>query len=150
MVGGGDIGSRSADKTDRRASRELIAAYHRSELRALLEHVRGGFEQLDSGEIDEFDLDTLIHHYKRSAAELEVLRIGRGSVAAGGERLDVPARAGRRAGLVGAGRSSAAPNSLISSPSHQRPAARQVELTCEEGCGHGAVNAVAPAVAVRQ
>jgi hypothetical protein len=32
--------------------------------------VRAGFAQLDSGEIDEFDLDDLIHHYKRSAGEL--------------------------------------------------------------------------------
>jgi hypothetical protein len=58
------------DKADRRASRELIAAYHQSQLRTLLEHVRAGFAQLDSGEIHEFDMDDLIHHYKRSAAEL--------------------------------------------------------------------------------
>ena len=49
---------------------ELIATYHQTQLRALLEHVRVGFAQLDAGEIDEFDLDDLIHHYKRSAAEL--------------------------------------------------------------------------------
>jgi hypothetical protein len=36
----------------------------------LLEHVRAGFAQLDAAQIDEFDLDELIHHYKRSAAEL--------------------------------------------------------------------------------
>jgi hypothetical protein len=70
VVGTGDAERRSADKADRRAARELIAAYHQSELRALLEHVRAGFAQLDAGEIDEFDLDDLIHHYKRSAAEL--------------------------------------------------------------------------------
>jgi hypothetical protein len=49
---------------------KLIAAYHQSELRTLLEHVRAGFTQLDAGEIDEFNLDDLIHQYKRSAAEL--------------------------------------------------------------------------------
>ena len=48
----------------------MIAAYHQSELRTLLERVRAGFNQLDAGEIDEFDLDDVIHHYKRSAAEL--------------------------------------------------------------------------------
>lgn len=48
----------------------MIAAYHQSELRTLLEHVRDGFAQLDAGEIDEFGLDDVIHHYKRSAAEL--------------------------------------------------------------------------------
>jgi hypothetical protein len=70
VVETGDTARRSGDKADRRAARELIAAYHQSELRSLLEHVRTGFAQLDSGEIDEFDLDDLIHHYKRSAGEL--------------------------------------------------------------------------------
>jgi hypothetical protein len=36
----------------------------------LLEHVRAGFARLDAGEIDEFELDDLLHHYKRSAAKL--------------------------------------------------------------------------------
>jgi hypothetical protein len=58
------------DKARRRAARELIGAYHKTQLRELLEHVRAGFVRLDAGEIDEFDLDDLIYHYKRSAAEL--------------------------------------------------------------------------------
>jgi hypothetical protein len=70
VAGTGDTERRSAEKADRRATRELIAAYHRSELRRLLERVRTGFDQLDAGEIDEFDMDDVIHHYKRSAAEL--------------------------------------------------------------------------------
>jgi hypothetical protein len=70
VVGTGDTQRRSTDKGDRRASRELIAGYHQTQLRALLEHVRAGFTHLDAGEINEFDLDDLIHHYKRSAAEL--------------------------------------------------------------------------------
>ena len=57
-------------KADRRVARETIGAYHEAQLRSLLEHVRAGFAQLDAGEIDEFELDDLIHHYKRSAAEL--------------------------------------------------------------------------------
>jgi len=36
----------------------------------LLEHVRDGFARLDAGEIDAFELDDLIHRYKRSAREL--------------------------------------------------------------------------------
>jgi hypothetical protein len=60
----------SADKAERRAARELIAAYHQDQLRALLDHVRHGFSQLDAGEIDEFELDDLIHRYKRAAGEL--------------------------------------------------------------------------------
>ena len=58
------------DKGERRAAREVIAAYHQEQLRVLLEHVRAGFVQLDTGEIDEFELDDLIHHYKGSAAKL--------------------------------------------------------------------------------
>jgi hypothetical protein len=62
--------SRGAQRADRRSAREVIAAYHQTQLRTLLEHVRVGFAQLDSGEIDEFELDAVIHHYKRSATEL--------------------------------------------------------------------------------
>ena len=58
------------EKGRRRAARELIAAYHQQQLRALLDRVRDGFAQLDAGEIDEFDLDDLIHRYKRAAAAL--------------------------------------------------------------------------------
>ena len=40
------------------------------ELTALLEHVREGFARLDAGELDAFELDELIHRYKRSTREL--------------------------------------------------------------------------------
>ena len=60
----------SDDKTARRAACQQIAVYHREQLGALLERVRDGFTQLDRGEIDEFDLDDLIHRYKRAAADL--------------------------------------------------------------------------------
>jgi hypothetical protein len=60
----------STDKAERRAARELIGAYHQEQLRVLLDHVRAGFDRLDAGEIDEFDLDEIIHQYKRSATEL--------------------------------------------------------------------------------
>lgn len=66
-------GARDAEdeeKAKRRAARELVSAYHQEQLRILLEHVRSGFTQLDAGELDEFELDDLIYHYKRSAAEL--------------------------------------------------------------------------------
>jgi hypothetical protein len=32
--------------------------------------VRHGFQEYDAGRIDAFELDDVIHHYKRSAAEL--------------------------------------------------------------------------------
>jgi hypothetical protein len=69
MAGAGDA-QRVAEKADRRRAREVVAAYHQAQLRALLDHVREGFAQLDAGQIDEFDLDDLIHHYKRAANEL--------------------------------------------------------------------------------
>ena len=74
------------------------------ELRALLEHVRGGFTRLDAGEIDEFEPgrpDPPLQALSRRA--LEVLRVERWSVAAGGELAEVPTRPRRGAGLVGAG-----------------------------------------------
>jgi hypothetical protein len=48
----------------------MIAAYHQEQLRVLLGHVRKALTQLDAGLIDEFDVDDVIHHYKRSAAAL--------------------------------------------------------------------------------
>ena len=59
-----------ADKAERRAAREVVGAYHRAELRRLLERVRDGFARLDAGEIDEFELDALIHQYQRAATRL--------------------------------------------------------------------------------
>ena len=58
------------DKTARRAARQLIRAYHEEQLRLLLEHVRAGFERLDAGEIDPFELDEIIHRYRRCAQKL--------------------------------------------------------------------------------
>lgn len=54
----------------RRAARQIIGEYHEQQLRLLLEHVRDGFEQFDAGAIDAFDLDGVIHRYKRSAQKL--------------------------------------------------------------------------------
>lgn len=58
------------ERAQRRAARETIARYHEQQLLLLLERVRDGFARLDAGEIDAFDLDDLIHRYKRSAREL--------------------------------------------------------------------------------
>jgi hypothetical protein len=57
-------------KAKRRADQALVAAYHQARLADLLEHVRQGFQEYDAGRIDAFELDEIIHHYKRSAAEL--------------------------------------------------------------------------------
>jgi hypothetical protein len=58
------------DKTRRRAARQIIAAYHEEEVGRLLEHVRSGFARMDAGEIDVFELDDLLHRYKKCAAKL--------------------------------------------------------------------------------
>jgi hypothetical protein len=60
----------SDDKVRRDNARVTVAAYHRRELRTLLEHVREGFAELDAGSIDEFELDALIHRYKQAAGDL--------------------------------------------------------------------------------
>jgi hypothetical protein len=58
------------EKTARRAARQLIGAYHEEQLRTLLEHVRKGFERLDAGKIDAFELDELVHRYHNCAQKL--------------------------------------------------------------------------------
>lgn len=60
----------SDDKVRRKEARAVVETYHQQELRKLLEHVRAGFSRLDAGEIDEFELDDLIHRYKRAAKQL--------------------------------------------------------------------------------
>jgi hypothetical protein len=60
----------AAERAQRGAAREVVAAYHQETLRQLLDHVRAGFGRLDAGEIDEFELDELIHRYKKAAAKL--------------------------------------------------------------------------------
>jgi hypothetical protein len=57
-------------KARRRADRALLASYHEAKLADLLERVRAGFAAYDAREIDAFQLDEVIHHYKRSAKEL--------------------------------------------------------------------------------
>lgn len=51
-------------------ARAIVATYHQEQLRALLEHVREGIARLHAGEIDEFEVDDLIHRYKRATKQL--------------------------------------------------------------------------------
>ena len=59
-----------SEKARRREACAVVGAYHQEQLRVLLEHVRDGFAELDTGEIDEFELDDLIHRYKRAGRNL--------------------------------------------------------------------------------
>ena len=70
MVEGDHRADAPSEKVKRREAWAVIGAYHQAQLRALLEHVREGFDQLDAGEVDEFELDDLIHRYKRAAKQL--------------------------------------------------------------------------------
>lgn len=66
-----------------------MVAFHQEQLRVLLEHVRVGFMQLDEGGIDEFELDDLIHQYKKAATKLWAFcGGGRGSVTEAANAID--------------------------------------------------------------
>lgn len=48
----------------------LVISYHEARLAELQERVREGFARYDTGERDAFELDDLIHRYKRATREL--------------------------------------------------------------------------------
>jgi hypothetical protein len=48
----------------------LVIGYHEARLADLLERVRDGFERYDAGKLDAFELDELIHRYKKATREL--------------------------------------------------------------------------------
>jgi hypothetical protein len=60
----------TGERAQRRAARQVVGQYHEEQLLLLLERVRDGFTRMDAGEIDAFELDELIHRYKRSAQKL--------------------------------------------------------------------------------
>ncbi len=68
-----------ATKSKRRANRALVGDYHREKLGELLEHVRSGFVAYDARQIDAFELDAIIHQYKRATTELWKFCAGGGS-----------------------------------------------------------------------
>ncbi len=93
---------RSGERAERRAARQAIGDYHEAQLRLLLDRVTDGFARLDTGGIDVFELDELIHRYKRSARELWKFC---GQTGSDGSRpwgcSSSGERRGRSAGLVG-------------------------------------------------
>jgi hypothetical protein len=66
-------------KAERRAARAAVGACHEVELARLLEHVREGLARYDADEIDAFEVDDLIHHYKRATQKLWSFCSGGGS-----------------------------------------------------------------------
>lgn len=57
-------------KSERRAARESVAAYHQEQLGELILHVERAIERFRSGEIDAFDVDEVMFQYSRAAKEL--------------------------------------------------------------------------------
>jgi hypothetical protein len=57
-------------KQERRAARALVAGYHEARLAELLEHVADALDRYRAGELDAFEVDDVIHRYKRAAREL--------------------------------------------------------------------------------
>lgn len=48
----------------------MVVDYHEAQLAELQKRLRQGFERFDAGELNAFDLDELIHEYKRAARKL--------------------------------------------------------------------------------
>jgi len=57
-------------KSERRAAREVIAAYHEAQLAELLQRVGETVDSFRAGELDAFDVDQVIFQYSRAAREL--------------------------------------------------------------------------------
>ena len=57
-------------KSDRRAAREAVAAYHEEQLGELFRHVERAMERFRTGELNSFEVDELLFQYSRAAKEL--------------------------------------------------------------------------------
>jgi hypothetical protein len=57
-------------KSDRRAAREAVAAYHEEQLGELLRHVRLAIEGFQAGDLTAFEVDEQLFQYSRAAKEL--------------------------------------------------------------------------------
>ena len=77
--GSGTGAQTGPSKAERRAARAAVGAYHAAELARLIEHVREGLVRYDAGEIDAFELDDLIHRYKRATQKLWTFCTGGGA-----------------------------------------------------------------------
>ena len=57
-------------KSDRRAAREAVAAYHGAQLAKLLEHAGSAIDRFRRGQLDAFGADQALFQYSRAAKEL--------------------------------------------------------------------------------
>jgi hypothetical protein len=63
-------GEHTGSKQERRDAQALVHAYHEAELAGLVEHVAQAIDRYRAGELDAFEVDELIHRYKKAAHEL--------------------------------------------------------------------------------
>lgn len=59
-----------SSKSERRAAREVVAAYHQARLGELVQHVGVAVDRFRGGELDAFEVDEVIFQYSRAAKEL--------------------------------------------------------------------------------
>lgn len=59
-----------SSKSERRAAREAVAAYHEARLAELIQRVGEALDHFRAGELDAFDADQVIFQYSRAAKEL--------------------------------------------------------------------------------
>ncbi|WP_433606643.1 hypothetical protein ACQP2P_30615 [Dactylosporangium sp. CA-139114] len=59
-----------SDKAERRAAREVVAAYHEAELGALVARFGEAVDRYRAGDLDAFDVDRVLFQYSRAAKEL--------------------------------------------------------------------------------
>jgi hypothetical protein len=57
-------------KSERRADRALVAAYHEARLGELVDHVAEAVDRYRGGEQDAYAVDEILHRYSRAAREL--------------------------------------------------------------------------------
>ena len=59
-----------SSKSERRAAREVVAAYHEANLAELIERLSEAVDRFRAGELNAFDTDQIIFQYSRAAKEL--------------------------------------------------------------------------------
>ena len=57
-------------KSERQKARAAVAAYHEACLSDLVTHVGGAIDRFRDGELDAFDVDSVLFQYSRAAREL--------------------------------------------------------------------------------
>lgn len=80
-----------SEKSDRRAAREVVTAYHEQQLAELVAHVGDAVDRHRAGGLDVYDVDEVIFQYSRAAKDLwKFCNLGQVEIAAHIIRDDPP------------------------------------------------------------